>query len=46
MIMKFQELLAAKQINWDRVKLIRHNLTKDEVAVNYERGYLELYQSV
>ena len=44
--MKFQELLAAKQINWDRVKLIRHNLTKDEVAVNYERGYLELYQSV
>lgn len=28
MIMKFQELLAAKQINWDRVKLIRHNLTR------------------
>lgn len=44
--MKFQELLAGKQIDWDRVKLIRHNLTKEEVAVNYERGYLELYQSV
>ena len=44
--MKFQELLAGKQINWDRVKLIRHNLTKEEVAGNYERGYLELYQSV
>ena len=44
--MKFQELLVGKQINWDRVKLIRHNLTKVEVAVNYERGYLELYQSV
>lgn len=44
--MKFQELLVGKQINWDRVKLIRHNLTKAEVAVNYERGYLELYQSV
>mgnify|MGYP000134087712 CR=1 FL=1 len=44
--MKFQELLAGKQINWDRVKLIRHNLTKEEVADNYERGYLELYQSV
>ena len=44
--MKFQELLAGKQINWDRVKLIRHNLTKEEVAANYERGYLELYQSV
>lgn len=38
--MKFQELLAGKQINWDRVKLIRHNLTKEEVAANYERGYL------
>ena len=36
--MKFQELLAGKQINWDRVKLIRHNLTKEEVAANYERG--------
>lgn len=44
--MKFQELLAGKQIDWDRVKLIRHNLTKEEVAANYERGYLELYQSV
>ena len=44
--MKFQELLVGKQINWDRVKLIRHNLTKEEVADNYERGYLELYQSV
>ena len=44
--MKFQELLAGKQINWDRVKLIRHNLTKEEIAANYERGYLELYQSV
>ena len=44
--MKFQELLAGKQINWNRVKLIRHNLTKEEVAANYERGYLELYQSV
>ena len=30
--MKFQELLAGKQINWDRVKLIRHNLTKEEIA--------------
>lgn len=44
--MKFQELLAGKQINWDRVKLIRHNLTKEEIAANYERGHLELYQSV
>ena len=40
--MKFQELLAGKQINWDRGKLIRHNLTKEEIAANYERGYLEL----
>lgn len=44
--MKFQELLVGKQLNWDRVKLIRHNLTKEEVVGNYERGYLELYQSV
>ena len=38
--MKFQELLAAKQINWERVKLIRHNLTNEAVAANYEQGYL------
>ena len=44
--MKFQELLAGKQINWERVKLIRHNLTNEVVAANYEQGYLELYQSV
>lgn len=44
--MKFQELLTGTQINWERVKLIRHNLTNDVVATNYERGYLEQYQSV
>ena len=44
--MKFQELLAGKQINWERVKLIRHNLTNEAVAANYEQGHLELYQSV
>ena len=44
--MKFQELLAGKNINWERVKLIRHNLTNEVVAANYEQGYLEQYQSI
>ena len=44
--MTFQELLSGKGINWDKVKLVRHNLTNDVVAANYERGYLNLYQSI
>ena len=44
-VMTFQELLEGKQINWDKVKLVRHNLTNDVVAANYNRGYLNLYQS-
>ena len=44
--MKFQELLAGEQINWNRVKLVRHNLTNKVVAAHYERGYLEQYQTV
>lgn len=44
--MKFQELLAGEQINWNRVKLARHNLTNKVVAAHYERGYLEQYQTV
>lgn len=45
-VMTFQELLEGKQINWDKVKLVRHNLTNDVVAANYDRGYLNLYQSI
>ena len=44
--MKFQELLAGEQINWNRVKLVRHNLTNKVVAAHYERGCLEQYQTV
>ena len=45
-VMTFQELLEGKQINWDKVKLVRHNLTNEVVAANYDRGYLNLYQSI
>ncbi len=44
--MKLQELLAGKEINLERTKLIRHNLTNEVVAANYAHGYLELYQSI
>ena len=44
--MKLQELLAGKEINLERTKLIRHNLTNEVVAENYAHGYLELYQSI
>ena len=45
-VMTFQELLSGKQIDWNRVKLFRHNLTNKVIAANYERGYLDLYQSI
>lgn len=44
--MTFQELFAGCNIDWKRVKLVRHNLTNEVVQANYSRNYLELYQSV
>lgn len=44
--MTFQELFAGHNIDWKRVKLVRHNLTNEAVEANYSRNYLELYQSV
>lgn len=37
--MKLQELLAGKEINLERTKLIRHNLTNEVVAENYAHGF-------
>lgn len=42
--MKLQELLHG--IDLSRTKLIRHNISNEAVAQNYERGYLDIYQSI
>lgn len=44
--MTLQELLTAKGIDLERTKLIRHNLSSDEVSAYYEKGYIELYQRI
>lgn len=44
--MTLQELLTATGIDLERTKLIRHNLSSDEVSAYYEKGYIELYQRI
>lgn len=44
--MTLQELLNAKGIDLERTKLIRHNLSNDEISTYYNKGYIELYQRV
>lgn len=44
--MKFQELLSNKEINLKRTKLIRHNISNNEVATYYFKGQLETYQTI
>lgn len=44
--MKLQALLANEGINWERTKLIRHNLSSDEVATYYSQGQIEIYQTI
>lgn len=44
--MTLQELLAAKGVDLERTKLIRHNLSNDEITTYYDKGYIELYQRI
>lgn len=44
--MKLQELLAVKGINLKRTKLIRHNMSNEEIATYYSKGQIETYQTI
>lgn len=44
--MTLQDLLGAKGIDLEHTKLIRHNLSNDEISTYYNKGYIELYQSI
>lgn len=44
--MTIQELLTMKGIDLTRTKLVRHNLSNEDVRQNLERGYIEIYQSI
>lgn len=44
--MKIQELLICKGINLERTRLIRHNLSNEEIAAYYVRGQIETYQTI
>ena len=44
--MKLQELLAIKGINLERTKLIRHNMSNEEIATYYSKGQIETYQTI
>lgn len=44
--MKLQELLAIKGINLERTKMIRHNMSNEEIATYYSKGQIETYQTI
>lgn len=44
--MTLQDLLGAKGVDLERTKLIRHNLSNDEISTYYSKGYIELYQRI
>lgn len=44
--MKLQELLVNKGINLERTKLIRHNMSSEEIATYYSKGQIETYQTI
>ena len=44
--MKLQELLAIKGINLERTKLIRHNMSNEEIASYHSKGQIETYQTI
>lgn len=44
--MTLQELLIAKGVDLERTKLIRHNLSNDEISTYYNKHYIELYQRI
>ena len=44
--MKLQEILQFKGIDLSKTKLIRHNISNEIIKNNYERKYLDIYQSI
>lgn len=44
--MTLQDLLGAKGVDLERAKLIRHNLSNDEISTYYSKGHIELYQRI
>lgn len=44
--MLLQELLVMKGIDLSKAKLVRHNMSNDDVRENKRLGYLDIYQSV
>ena len=44
--MTLQDLLKNYDIDLKKTKLIRHNISNDEVARNYANGYIDIYQSI
>lgn len=44
--MTLQDLLTAKGVDLERTKLIRHNLSSNEISTYYDKGYIELYQRI
>lgn len=44
--MKLQELLTNKGIDLERTKMIRHNMTNEEIATYYSKGQIETYQTI
>lgn len=44
--MTLQDLLGAKGVDLERTKLIRHNLSNDEISTYYNKGYIEQYQRI
>jgi len=43
---KLQDLLMNNGIDLTKTKLLRHNISKEEIERNYTLGYLDIYQSM
>jgi hypothetical protein len=43
--MRLSTIFKEYNINWDKVKMIRHPLSKPDVKLIYEMGFIEAYQA-
>ena len=44
--MTLQQLFASTGIDFKKVKLVRHNLSKKDIAEYHKKNYLDLYQTI
>ena len=44
--MTLQDLLKISGIDLSKTKLLRHNISNQDIEHNYSSGYLDIYQSV